>query len=185
MKHILKTVFIVSVILLSAPAMAAEDNLDVAAFIGMDGGAGFLAYNSHVDGDGALGLVFSLGANAGMRFGPKDILYNFGISGYAEIGASPLPDMDDNFAKFWGGAVMFDNYIRMQKSWKRALVLSAGIGSQSFNADGLHNGWVGAIGFTERFDHNLDWTMQIKLFNPSGNIDGFNAGFRMGIRYYL
>lgn len=155
---------------------------DTRAFVGMEGGAGIIAYDNAKD-EAEINMAVSIGVNGGMKFGAKESLYNFGFTGFTEIGASPLPNLDDNHAKFWGASVTFDNYIRMQKSWKKALVLSAGYGVQNFDFENLVGTWIGAVGYTERFDTNMDWTMRFLLFLPSGETDGFNGGFRVGIRY--
>ena len=159
------------------------------------------------------GLNLGLGAEAGIKFGAADKIYNFGVSvaydymfdSAADIGYPYDQLVSEISTGFSAISIYFDNYIRFADNAGKRSDLVLGIGytngtermqmtpEQLGYAYGLNTidvddtgSFVGLkIGYLQQITSNLDFSAMLRVLIPTGNGGDVDSIFNLsaGIRY--
>ena len=153
-------------------------------FVGAEGGVSLMSYsNPDEETSSNINMLLSAGASMGIKLGSTSNLYRYGFSTLVDGGRSIFPDFDDKHVSNWGAVIMFDNYIRMQRSWRRSLIFSGGYGFRDMNSGDLEPVYIASFAWTERTDANLDVVSAVRLFMPDDRDAGIDFALRIGLRY--
>ena len=159
------------------------------------------------------GLNLGLGAEAGIKFGAADKIYNFGVSVAYDYMFDSAAEIDYPYDQliyeisngFSAISVFFDNYIRFADNAGKRSDLVLGIGytngtermqmtpEQLGYAYGLNTidvddtgSFVGLkIGYLQQITSNLDFSAMLRVLIPTGNGGDVDSIFNLsaGIRY--